>query len=191
MKLFDQVAKRFRPAGIRNGGLLLVLVALAAVMALVDRPPEPGVGGRLGGGISQHLPPPAGITAVPPVAAEPPVPPAGERLGALGDAGERPAASARAHPRRQHPRPLSRRASSGPRDQGAPEREGSPTPGSGDPVVHNPPPVAATPAARVRVPPVAVRVTPPAVLGRSLPEVEVATAEVSATLDEGPRLLLR
>jgi hypothetical protein len=36
-----------RPTGIRNGGLLLVLVALAAVMGLVDRPPEPG-GGELG-----------------------------------------------------------------------------------------------------------------------------------------------
>ena len=35
-----------RPIGIRNGGLLLVLVALAAVMALVDRPPEPGGGDR-------------------------------------------------------------------------------------------------------------------------------------------------
>lgn len=30
-----------RPAGIRNGGLL-VLVGLAAVMALVDEPPEAG-----------------------------------------------------------------------------------------------------------------------------------------------------
>jgi hypothetical protein len=30
-----------RPTGIRNGGLLLVLVALAAARALVDRPPEP------------------------------------------------------------------------------------------------------------------------------------------------------
>ena len=37
-------ARLRRPAGIRNGGLLLVLVALAAVMALVDRPPEPGPG---------------------------------------------------------------------------------------------------------------------------------------------------
>ena len=40
--------------------------------------------------------------------------------------------------------------------------------------------------ARVRVPPVAVRVTPPAVLGRSLPAVEVATPEISATVDEVP-----
>ena len=31
-----------RPAGIRNGGPLLVLVGLAAVMALVDEPPEAG-----------------------------------------------------------------------------------------------------------------------------------------------------
>jgi hypothetical protein len=51
--------------------------------------------------------------------------------------------------------------------------------------------VAATPAARVRVPPVAVRVTPPAVLGRRLPEVEVSTPEVSATVDKAPRLRLR
>ncbi|HEV2928012.1 MAG TPA: hypothetical protein VGW74_04920, partial [Propionibacteriaceae bacterium] len=36
-----------RPSGIRNGGLLLVLVALAAVMALVDGPPQPGAGRRL------------------------------------------------------------------------------------------------------------------------------------------------
>jgi hypothetical protein len=38
-----------RPAGIRNGGLLLVLVALAAVMALVDHPPQPGGGRHLPG----------------------------------------------------------------------------------------------------------------------------------------------
>ena len=129
---------------------------------------------------------PAGIIGVPPVGAEPSVPPAGEALAAPGDAGERPAASARAHPRRQHPRPLSRRGSPEPRDEGAPEREGRPRPGSGDPAVHSPPPVAAAPVARVRVPPVAVRATPPAVLGRSLPAVEVATPEVSATVDEVP-----
>jgi hypothetical protein len=188
MKLFDQVARWRRPTGIRNGGLLLVLVALAAVMALVDQPPDPGVGGRLGGGISQHLPPPAGTIGVPPVGAEPSGPTAGETLAALGGAGERPAASGRAHPRRQHPRPLSRRAAAEPRDGGAPGREGSPGAGPEAPVVHTPP--AATPAARVRVPAVAVRVTPPAVLGRNLPEVGVAAPEVSATVDEGPRLRL-
>ena len=56
-----------RPAGIRNGGLLLVLVALAAVMALVDQPPQPGAGRRLPG-IFQYLPPPVGIAASCPIA---------------------------------------------------------------------------------------------------------------------------
>jgi hypothetical protein len=47
------------PAGIRNGGLLLALVALAAVVPLVDKPPETGLG-RSVPGIFQHLPPPTG-----------------------------------------------------------------------------------------------------------------------------------
>ena len=85
-----------RPSGIRNGGLLLVLVALAAVMALVDRPPEPG-GGRSLPGVFQHLPPPAGITALPPVAEQPPARP---RTGPRGR---------RSRPRRcRRPRPGSR-----------------------------------------------------------------------------------
>ena len=62
-----------RPSGIRNGGLLLVLVALAAVMALVDKPPQAGDGRRLPGAYL-HLPPPAGITALPPVLDQPPTP---------------------------------------------------------------------------------------------------------------------
>ena len=82
-----------RPAGIRNGGLLLVLVALAAVMALVDEPPEAGLGRSLPG-IIQHLPPPTGITQLPPTVAQPP--PADD--GAAGV--ERPADAERAHPRR-------------------------------------------------------------------------------------------
>src|SRR5829696_383665 len=73
-----------RPSGIRNGGLLLVLVALAAVMALVDRPPEPG-GGRSLPGVFQHLPPPAGITALPPVAEQPPARPRTDRAAAGHD----------------------------------------------------------------------------------------------------------
>ena len=75
-----------RPSGIRNGGLLLVLVALAAVMALVDRPPEPG-GGRSLPGVFQHLPPPAGITALPPVAEQPPAPAGAASRPADGGAG--------------------------------------------------------------------------------------------------------
>jgi hypothetical protein len=59
-----------RPAGIRNGGLLLVLVALAAVMALVDQPPQPGAGRRLRG-IFQYLPPPVGSAQPPPVVDQP------------------------------------------------------------------------------------------------------------------------
>jgi hypothetical protein len=59
-----------RPTGIRNGGLLLVLVALAAVVALVDEPPELGDGRRLPS-IFQTLPPPTGITALPPAVAQP------------------------------------------------------------------------------------------------------------------------
>ena len=54
---------RWQPAGIRNGGLLLVLVAAAALMALVDQPVGPDQGRRLPGGV-QHLPPPVGIAAL-------------------------------------------------------------------------------------------------------------------------------
>ena len=189
-----------RPGGIRNGGLLLVLVGLAAVMALVDRPPEPVAGGR-GPGIFQHLPPPAGITQLPPA-----TPPGGGQLSALGGDGERPAASARAHPRRTHPRPV-RSGSSGllrgdlatapvGRDQpGSGGGGGAGAGGSGPPVTgpgSSGPPVAAVPATRVRVAPVTVRVTPSPVLGRDLPDVGVETPEVRAEIPavEVPRLRL-
>jgi hypothetical protein len=175
-----------RPGGIRNGGLLLVLVGLAAVMALVDRPPEPVAGGR-GPGIFQHLPPPAGITQLPPA-----TPPGGGQLSALGGDGERPTASGRAHPRRARPRPV-RTGSSGPfrgdsvavpvggEQPGSGGGGGSGSGGSGPPVAAPgtpSPPVAAVPATRVGAAPVTVRVTPPRVLGRDLPEVRAETPEV-------------
>jgi hypothetical protein len=171
-----------RPTGIRNGGLLLVLVGLAAVTALVDRPPDPVDGGR-GRGIFQHLPPPVGITRLPPA-----TPPGGGPLSALGGDGER------AHPRRAHPRPARSESSgllrgdvvSAPAGGGraGPGSGGGPGGGSGGsrPPVVAPgmpgPPVAAVPATRVRVGPVTVRVTPPPVLGRDLPEVRAGTPEV-------------
>ena len=71
------------------------LVALAAVMALVDQPPQPGADRRLPG-IFQYLPPPVRIAATPPVvdqplpAAEPAPPPA--KRG--------PSSVDRGHPRR-------------------------------------------------------------------------------------------
>jgi hypothetical protein len=74
-----------RPAGIRNGGLLLVLVALAAVMALVDQQPDAG---RRLPGIFQYLPPPVGIAQTPPVVDQP-LPVAGPTAAPAGD-GERP-----------------------------------------------------------------------------------------------------
>ena len=187
-----------RPAGIRNGGLLLVLVALAAVMALVDRPPEPVPGGR-GGGIFQHLPPPVGISQLPPA-----TPPGGGRLSALG--GERPTASDRAHPRRAQPRPvrsvskgsLRGHAATAPAGGGQPGSGGGGGSGSGGsgPPVATPgtpsPPVAAVPATRVRVAPVTVRVTAPPVLGRDLPEVRAGTPDVRVETPavEVPRLRL-
>ena len=92
-----------RPSGIRNGGLLLVLVALAAVMALVDRPPEVPDGPCPG--VIQHLPPPAGITGLPPAVAQPAAPAGSGGVAALAGSGERPGSLDRAHPNRQHPRP--------------------------------------------------------------------------------------
>ena len=169
-----------RPIGVRNGGLLLVLVALAAVMALVHEPPEPGLGRRLPG-IFQSLPPPVGIAQLPPTVAEPPA------ASGVDGAGWPPSAG-RAHPRRAHPRPARSRATGSlkgdvvTRGRGG---SGSTPPGTSPPVAQPPvaaPPVAVTPAARVRVAPVEVRVTPPAVLGRDLPEVRVATPEVAAGL---------
>jgi len=177
-----------RPAGIRNGGLLLVLVALAAVMALVDQPPQPGAGRRLPG-IFQYLPPPVGIAATPPVvdqplpAAEPAAAPAGESEG--------PSSVDRGHPRRAHRRPVA--ALSGAPGRGSdasarpvrdPGGSGGTRPPAGQPPVATPP-VAVTPVARVRVPPVSARVEPPVVGGRELPEVRVRTPGAAVDLPAG------
>jgi hypothetical protein len=174
-------ARLRRPAGIRNGGLLLVLVALAAVMALVDQPPQPDASRRLPG-IFQYLPPPVGIAATPPVvdqplpAAQPAAAPAGESDG--------PSSSVdRGHPRRAYARPVA--ASSGASGGRGSDASASPVrdPGGSDgpwPPVATPP-VAATPAARVRVPAVSAQVEPPVVLGRELPEVRMKTP--GATVD--------
>ena len=165
-----------RPAGIRNGGLLLVLVALAAVMALVDQPPQPGAGRRLPG-IFQYLPPPVGIAATPPVvdqplpAAEPAAAPAGESEG--------PSSVDRGHPRRAHRRPVA--ALSGAPGRGS---DASARPPAGQPPVATPP-VAVTPVARVRVPSVSARVKPPVVGGRDLPEVRVRTPGAAVDLPAG------
>jgi hypothetical protein len=160
-----------RPTGIRNGGLLLVLVALAAVIALVDQPPETG-GGRHLPSILQTLTPPTGITALPPVVAQPPP-------ATRAAEGELPASADRAHPRRVHPLPArSGTGSAGDveaRPVGDPGGSGSGGSGSGGTT----PPLDVTPAASVRVPPASVRVTPPTLLGRDLPEVRVATPEVA------------
>jgi hypothetical protein len=172
-----------RPAGIRNGGLLLVLVALAAVMALVDQPPQPGAGRRLPG-ILQYLPPPVGIAQTPPVVDQP-LPVAGPTAAPATD-GERPAFADRGHPRRAHPRPpAAGSGAGGPSSSrgsdvltepvGDPGGSGS----GGQPPTTVPP--AATPAARVRVPPVSARVKPPVVGGRELPEARVETP--GATVD--------
>jgi hypothetical protein len=184
-----------RPTGIRNGGLLLALVALAAVLALVDGPPQPGAGRRLPG-IFQYLPPPVGIAQTPPVVDQPL--PAAVPAAASVDDGERPASVDRAHPRRAHARPVAAGAGAS-----GSSRVRGPGPGAGAEPVGNPggsgpvapppvtsPPVAATPAARVRVPAVSARVKPPEVLGRDLPEVRVetpgATVDVAAGLTALP-----
>jgi hypothetical protein len=183
-----------RPAGIRNGGLLLILVGLAVVMALVDRPPEPVTGGR-GGGILQYLPPPVGITRLPPVPAQPPVPAGSAGAAALAGSTERPASLDRAHPNRGHPRP-DRPGSTRVRSGGA---AGQPPVGGGGggqggdgtspPVTA---PAVAAPAVQVQVPPIDVRVTPPALLGRALPEVRVETPAVTVDTPAAtiPRLRL-
>jgi hypothetical protein len=184
-----------RPGGIRNGGLLLVLVALAAVMALVDRPPEPGTGRSLPG-VFQHLPPPAGITALPPMVEQPPGPAGAAGAVAPAGSGERPMSLDRAHPNRQHPRP-DRSGSTRVRSGGT---AGRPPVGGGDggqggdgtpPPPVTAPPVAA-PAVRMQVPPVDVRVQPPALLGRDLPEVRAGTPAVTVATPaaEVPRLRL-
>jgi hypothetical protein len=173
-----------RPAGIRNGGLLLVLVALAAVMALVDQPPQPGAGRRLPG-ILQYLPPPVGIAATPPVVDQPL--PAAEPAAAPASESEGPSSVDRGHPRRARPRPvaaLSGASGQGPDTSARPVRDpggsGGTRPPAGQPPVATPP-VAVAPVARVRVPPVSARVKPPVVLGRKLPEVRVRTP--GATVD--------
>jgi hypothetical protein len=177
-----------RPAGIRNGGLMLALVAAAALMALVDQPVGPGQGRRLPG-TSQHLPPPVGIAQDPPAGAQPP-PSAGALAG-----GERPAAAARAHPRRAHPRPDGPGSASGraesaltPSGGGAGAGgSGSGGTGSGGTAPPSPPPVTTAPvqasaSVRARVPSVRARVTPPTVAGRQPGAVEAATPEVSVDL---------
>ena len=185
-----------RPGGIRNGGLLLVLVALAAVMALVDRPPEPGVGRTLPG-VIQHLPPPAGITGLPPAVAQPPVPAGSGGAAALAGSGERPVSLDRAHPNRQH-RPPGWPGSVRFRSGGAAGRPvgGTGGGGGGQGGDGTSPPVAAPPVTappvRVQVPSVDVRVQPPAVLGRDLPEVRAETPSVTvdAPAANVPRLRL-
>jgi hypothetical protein len=175
-----------RPAGIRNGGLLLVLVALAAVTALVERPPQPQDGRSLPW-VFQHLPPPVGIRGLPPVAEQPPAPPATGPAGPDGSGG-RPASGDRAHPGRQHPRP-SRSPASGLRAGSAAGQAGG---GQGATGTTRPPPrrppgsdtaSGATPSvARVTVPPVQVRVRPPALLGRDLPRAGAKTPGVTVTV---------
>jgi hypothetical protein len=183
-------ARLRRPAGIRNGGLLLVLVALAAVMALVDQPPQPGAGRRLPG-IFQYLPPPVGITATPPVLDQP-LPAAEPAAAALGGESAGPSSVDRGHPRRTHPRPVvsgpGTSASQGAgapagavRDQGG---SGGTRPPAGQPPVATPP-VAAAPVARVRVPPVTARVKPPVVGGHELPEVRVRTPGAAVDVPAG------
>jgi hypothetical protein len=178
-----------RPAGIRNGGLLLVLVALAAVMALVDQPPQPGVGRRLPG-IFQYLPPPIGIAQTPPVVDQP-LPAAGPTAAPAGD-GERPVSVDRAHPGSAHPPALAAGAgadrASGTGTSSGPGRDQGGSGGTRPPVTRPPavtPPVAASPAARVRVPAVSARVKPPVVLGRELPEVQVRTPGANADVPVG------
>jgi hypothetical protein len=183
-----------RPAGIRNGGLLLVLVALVAVMALVDQPPQPGAGRRLPG-IFQYLPPPVGIAQTPPVVDQP-LPVAGPTAAPAGE-GERPVSVDRAHPGRAHPRVMAAGAgaagSAGMGRGSGPDRDHGGSGGTRPPVTQPPavtPPVTGGPAARVRVPAVSARVKPPVVLGRELPEVQVrtpgATLDVSAGLTALP-----
>jgi hypothetical protein len=175
-----------RPGGIRNGGLLLVLVALAAVVALVDRPPEPGTGRSLPG-VLQHLPPPAGITALPPVVAQPPAPAGSAGAAALAGSVEWPASLDRAHPNRQHP--PDRSGSTRVRGGGA---AGQPPVGGGGQGGDGTSPPVAAPAVRVQVPSVDVRVQPPALLGRDLPEVRAETPAVTVATPaaEVPRLRL-
>jgi hypothetical protein len=133
-------------------------------------------------GAFQSLPPPVGITQLPPTPVQPPA--TGVAPSAQVDTAGRLAA-ARRHPLRLHPRPAERAGASG-RAAASSARPAAAGTGGGDqggsgtitrpPVA--PPAVEAAPVARVRVPSAEVRVTPPAVLGRDLPEVRVRTPEV-------------
>ncbi|HTE71496.1 MAG TPA: hypothetical protein VK942_22545 [Actinomycetes bacterium] len=161
-----------RPTGIRNGGLLLVLTALALVMTLVDAPVEPGRGPGPPGAF-QFLPPPIGIAQLPPVIGTPAEPPAA--------GGERLEGAPRRHPRRQHPRPV-QPARSGGRRVGAASRPADDLAGTGRPVAGGPasrpapglPGLATGGPVRARVPAVDLRVTLPAGAG-SQPEVKART----------------
>jgi hypothetical protein len=176
-----------RPAGIRNGGLLLVLVALAAVMALVDQPPQPGAGRRLPG-IFQYLPPPVGIAQTPPVVDQP-LPVAGPTAAPAGN-NERPVSVDRAHPGLAHPRAVAAGAarSAGSGEGSGPGRDQGGSGGTRPPVTQPPgvtPPVAASPAVGVRVRAVSARVKPPVVLGREVPEVRVRTPGAAVDVPAG------
>jgi hypothetical protein len=59
-----------RPAGIRNGGLLLTLTLLAAMVALVEEPDDRVGGWRLPNPF-RYLVPPAGISQQPPAGPQP------------------------------------------------------------------------------------------------------------------------
>jgi hypothetical protein len=176
-----------RPTGIRNGGLLLLLVALAGFMALVDPPvgPRPG---RILPGMSQHLPPPVGIFQTPPGGDQ-----AGTAAGVAGAGdGERPTAAARRHPRRVHPRPTAagiRGVESGLTPGGSAGPGGSGGSGSGGSGSGSPPGTTAPPPAgsvQVRVPAARVRVTPPTVAGQEPPAVEAETPGASVDLPVPP-----
>jgi hypothetical protein len=154
-------------------------------MALVDEPPEAGPVRSLPG-IFQHLPPPTGITQLPPIVAQPPAGGDGVAGGGPGTS-ERGLSAGRAHPGRAHPRPT--RSAAGifkgdvvTRPVGGQGGNGGASPPAGTPPPATVPPVGAAPAARVRGPSAEVRVTPPRVLGRDLPEVRVATPEVAVEL---------
>jgi hypothetical protein len=169
-------------------------------MGLVDGPPGPGGGGRRLPGVFQSLPPPVGITQLPPAPVQPPV--TGVAPSAQVDEDGRLAA-VRRHPLRLHPRPADRDGSSGraavrrARSDGAGTGAGAGgggQAGSGTtrpPVT--PPAVEGAPVARGRVPSAEARVAPPAVLGRDLPAVRVRTPEVAveAPAAEVARLRLR
>jgi hypothetical protein len=171
-----------RPAGIRNGGLLLVLVALAAVMALVDQQPDAG---RRLPGIFQYLPPPVGIAQTPPVVDQP-LPVAGPTAAPAGD-GERPLSVDRAHPGLAHPRAVAAGAarSAGSGEGSGPGRDQGGSGGTRPPVTQPPVVTLPVPVARVRVPAVSARVKSPVVLGHALPEVRVWTPEATVDASAG------